>query len=256
MQFAESNGYITDEQYGGRKHRMAQSAVLNKIAYYNISHQTLTGCAFMDDDARACYDRILSSLSSAGCRRWGLSHDITKFTNTFLENQQYHVRSAYGISEASYTYSKDDPIQGSGQGVSWAGPRWTCTSNTICEVMKTTNTGMKFVDPTGEIEINKTSDLFVDDTAKGVSSNNIQDGRSSLEHLQDDEQKHAFYCILQDICLHYINVFSTFIFLSSKVQNSYILLLQNLQVNYTFNRNMVATLKVLNDWNLIRLIKR
>ena len=61
MQFAESNGYITDEQYGGRKHRMAQSAVLNKIAYYNISHQTLTGCAFMDDDARACYDRIVST---------------------------------------------------------------------------------------------------------------------------------------------------------------------------------------------------
>ena len=54
MQHAEKNNLITDEQYGGRKGRMAQSAVLNKIAYYNISHQTLTSCAFMDNDARAC----------------------------------------------------------------------------------------------------------------------------------------------------------------------------------------------------------
>ena len=29
MRFAEDNNYITDEQYGGRQQRMAQSAVLN-----------------------------------------------------------------------------------------------------------------------------------------------------------------------------------------------------------------------------------
>lgn len=51
---------------------------------------------------------------------------------------------------------------------------------------------MKFEDPKGEITVEKTSDLFVDDTATGVSENNIQDGRSALEHLQDDEQKHAY----------------------------------------------------------------
>ena len=114
MQFTERHGYITDEQYGSRKHRMAQSAVLNKIAYYKISHQS----AFMDDDARACYDHIVISLSSAECQRWGLSHEITKFTNTFLETQQYHVRSAYGVSPESYTFTQAEPIQGYGQGVS------------------------------------------------------------------------------------------------------------------------------------------
>ena len=76
---AEDNDLITDQQYGGRQGRMVQSAVLNKIAYYNISHQSLTSCAFMDNDARACYDRIVTSLSSAECRRWGISHNMASF---------------------------------------------------------------------------------------------------------------------------------------------------------------------------------
>ena len=54
------------------------------------------------------------------------------------------------------------------------------------------NTGMLFTDPTEAIEVRKTSDLFVDDTATGVSENQINDGRSALDHLQEDEQRHAF----------------------------------------------------------------
>ena len=116
MRFAEENNLITDEQYGGRKNRMAQTAVLNKISYYNISHQTFTSCAFMDDDARACYNRIVTSLSSAECRQWGISHNIATFTNKFIETQQFYIRTAYGISQNSYSFDINNPIQGPGQG--------------------------------------------------------------------------------------------------------------------------------------------
>jgi len=43
---------------------------------------------------------------------------------------------------------------------------------------------MIFIDPTGEINVHKTADLFVDDTATGVTSNNIHDGKTALDHLQ------------------------------------------------------------------------
>ena len=73
IRYTEENNLISDEQYGGRKNRRAQSDVLNKLCYYNISHETLQSCAFMDDNARACYDRIVTSLSSLECQKWGLS---------------------------------------------------------------------------------------------------------------------------------------------------------------------------------------
>ena len=125
-----------DEQYGGRNGRMAQSVVLNKQLCYNISHQTLTMCAFMDDGARACYDRIVTCMSSFECCKWGIDHSVAEFTNNFIESQKFHIRSAFGISKESYTPSQEKPTQGSGQGISWSGPRWTCTSNSISRVMQ------------------------------------------------------------------------------------------------------------------------
>ena len=213
IHYAEQNNLITDEQYGGRQNRMAQSVVLNKICYYNLSHQTLTRCAFMDDDARACYDRIITSLSSVECRRWGMSYKVASFTNNFIESQQYHIRSAYGISHNYYKFNPSSPTQGSGQGLSWAGPRWTNTGSNISDVMAKSNTGMTFSDPTGTISVNKRGDFFVDDTATGVSENNIHDGKTVLQHLEKDEQKHALllfatgHMLALYKCLFYYSVF-------------------------------------------------
>ena len=69
MKTAEKENLITEEQYGGRRKKQAQSAVLNKILYHNISRQMLVTSAFTDDDARACYDRIITSLSGLEGRK-------------------------------------------------------------------------------------------------------------------------------------------------------------------------------------------
>ena len=79
--------------------------------------------------------------------------------------------------------------------------------------MEKTNTGMKFVDPTGELIVKKRGVFFIDDTATGVSANNIHDGNSVLHHLQKDEQKHAFllsaagHILALYKCLFYLSVF-------------------------------------------------
>ena len=130
MRPAEKENLTTEEQYGGRSKLLAQSAVLNKILYHNIARQMLMSSAFMDDDARACYDRIVTSLSGLEGRKWGASHQLSAFTTKFLESQEISIRTGHGISEATYTYDEHNPIQGSGQGIGWAGPRWLNSSDT------------------------------------------------------------------------------------------------------------------------------
>ena len=51
MTSIETNHLITDDQYGGRKGRQAQSAVLNKILYFNLQHQLVESAIFIDKDA-------------------------------------------------------------------------------------------------------------------------------------------------------------------------------------------------------------
>lgn len=133
-----------------------------------------------------------------------MPYNVSQFTNNFLENQDYHIRTAFGISQDSYRFDPDNPIQGSGQGVSPADLRWTNTSNTICEIMKTACTEMKFEDPTGQIIVEKNADLFVDDTATGVTKSNINDDKSALHHLQCDGQKRA---ILLFATSHFLALF-------------------------------------------------
>ena len=191
MQHAEKHGQITDDQYGGRKQRQATSIILNKSLYYDISKQSLTTAAYMDDDAKACYDRIIPSLASVEVQKWGISKKAAALTRNIVEKQQFRVKTAHGASDGTYSYSIDDQTYGMGQGLGWSGAIWMATSDTICKILEREGTGMRFVSPDRSIIITKNGDLFVDDTALGVTAGNIGDGRTVLEHLQKDEQKHA-----------------------------------------------------------------
>lgn len=192
MKNAESKNLITDEQYGGRPRRQAQSAVINKVLYYNLSHQMLMPAAFMNDDARACYDRIVTPLSSLECRKWGAPFRLAQFTNNFIESQTYALQTGHGISEGTYTYNEQDPTQGSGQGIGWTGPRWLSSSDSCSRIMSKANPGMLFTDPSYSVKVRKQGDYFIDDTATGVTLNILkQDQRNIFDQLQCIEQLHS-----------------------------------------------------------------
>ena len=192
VKVAEKHNAITDEQYGGRKGRRAQSVVLNKILYYAISHQKRMDAAFLDNDAKACYDRIVPSLAGIETRKWGLSKKTVDITRSIIENQQFKVKTAHGVSGTSYQYSNDDQLYGVGQGLGWSGAIWMATSNTICDVLKAKCAGMRFISPNKQIIVHKMGDLFVDDTALGVTSNCVPSYRTVCEQLTLDAQRHSF----------------------------------------------------------------
>ena len=208
MSNAEKYDLITSQQHGGRRNKQAQSAIINKLLYYNITHQRLMEAAFMDDDARNCYDRILTALSSVEMRSWGQSYEEAEFSVEFLHQQQYHIRTKLGITKDYYTYSREDPTFGSGQGIGWAGVKFTRTSDTICKVMQKTCKGMLFTDPEECIKVEKNANLFVDDTALGVTKNQCGD-KNALQQLILDQQKHAFllfasgHKLALDKCMYY-----------------------------------------------------
>ena len=159
MSAAEKSNLITEEQYGGRRKKQSQSAVINKILYHNISRQMLLTSAYMDDDARVCYDRILTSLSGLEGRKWGASYKLSTFTTRFIESQEFAIRTGHGVSEAVYKYDDDNRIQGSGQGIGWAGPRWLCSGDTCSRILSKTGTGMHFHDPSYSLKIKKNMEI-------------------------------------------------------------------------------------------------
>jgi len=79
---------MTDDQYGGRKHRQAQSAVLNKIMYYDINRMSVTHAQYDDIGMKSNYDRELPRLVSAEARiKLGLHKKDADFLVNFTEHQ-------------------------------------------------------------------------------------------------------------------------------------------------------------------------
>ena len=62
----------------------------------------MDACVF-DNDASACYDRIIPSIAMIKSRRAGMSTPATQTLLTLLQRMQYYVRTAYGISHIAFS---------------------------------------------------------------------------------------------------------------------------------------------------------
>jgi len=129
MRHAEKTNNLSDDQYGGRKHRQAQSAVLNKVLYYDINRMQMKEAQYDDIDMKSNYDRELVRLVSAEARiKLGLNAHDANFMVDFVENQKFHVKTAFGISEENYSYNASNKMYGLGQGIAWSGPGWLAST--------------------------------------------------------------------------------------------------------------------------------
>ena len=213
LAYAESRNLITNSQYGGRRYRQAQSAVLNTVLYYDINYQTTTEYTSNDDDMRANFDREISVYAGCESRKIGMSYQSAKYMVDVTRLQKFYIKTSMGISDDYYKYTENQPIWGLGQGIGWAGSCWQVTASTIDICMKKSATGMKFTCPWNENTIEKIMDFFVDDTKKGC--NTTKEGRTIMQQTQYNMQKHANYisstggALALDKC-HFYHVTFTF----------------------------------------------
>ena len=193
MRLAETTNNMSNDQYGGRKHRQAQSAVLNKILYYDINRMQMKEAQYDDIDMKSNYDRELVRLVSAEARiKLGLHKCDANFMIDFVESQKFHVKTAFGISEDNYSYNERHRLYGLGQGIAWSGPGWLLSSDTIAKCKDKTCTGMVYRSPISDLKVEKKQDMFVDDTGCGCNEGN-GDTRDIMEQAQENCQHHSNY---------------------------------------------------------------
>ena len=122
----------------------------------------MNACMF-DNDATACYDRIIPSMAMIKCQRAGLNRNAANVVLQFLQKTHYHVRTAYGISTKTFS-NFIDYILGLMQGTGVARPGWAVTSSIMLDQMETTH-GAHFHSPREEQKNIRTGEAFVDDSS-------------------------------------------------------------------------------------------
>ena len=186
---AEKDNEITDSQYGGRANRQAQSAVLNKVLIFDLARHLAKPMISVDEDLKANYDRELAPLGALEDRYFGLTHEHGQFLVQTTQQQQFFVKTSFGVSDNSYSYSPENKIWGLGQGIAWAGARWLLTSSLIDRIMTDECNGLKYRSPDGRVEVEKLTDMFVDDLNQYC--NNPAKGKTLVSQVQHNVQLHS-----------------------------------------------------------------
>jgi hypothetical protein len=104
MANAEKRQLLHPHQYGSRKGKMCISTVLIKRISYDHIRQTRTDAIMFDNDASACYDRIIPSFLAAmmSCRA-GMTWNGSYVLIRLQLNMEYHVRTAYGVASVAFS---------------------------------------------------------------------------------------------------------------------------------------------------------
>jgi hypothetical protein len=112
----ETPGIISEHQYG-RSHQMCLTPVLNKLLTVQLLIQKKTNRIVLDNDAKGCYDRIVSGIALAALRRIGYSKNSVRMLGLLWAQLEHHVATGFGVSAASYKITMDKLLYGIGQGI-------------------------------------------------------------------------------------------------------------------------------------------
>ena len=197
----EATGSLHSEQWGSRKGRSATDAAGMKYFAYGLSRLTATDLGTLDNDAKACYDRIVIRLGTMRSRMLGMPQGSCEMVAKLGESAQYHVKTALRVSPTYYTSTPDNPLHGNGQGRRDSPAVWTEISTMGLDLMKGHGRGMRFRHPTADENIDVAMIAYVDD--KTVWCNQFDDQIKArglpqqpgngllLEHLRESGQRWA-----------------------------------------------------------------
>ena len=122
-------------QTGGRKHISAiETAIINEliIEYHIITRQPLYT---HQDDAVACYDRIVINNVILSSRKYLIPNNVCKVINLAPKKMVYKTQSQSHTSKRSHSHTNDLPFHGGGQGSCNRGTLWNFISIPLMEVI-------------------------------------------------------------------------------------------------------------------------
>jgi hypothetical protein len=164
-----NKGIISDHQYD-RSHDTCMTPVLNKLLTVQLLIQKRNEGIVFDNDAKGCYDRIISGVELASLRRLGYSKESVKLLGLLWAQMEHHVCTGFGVSDKTYGSTTEKLLYGIGQGSCTSPILWALINQLILAVLGEKFTCIRLVAIDGEEEHIRPGDSFVDDTTTGSTN--------------------------------------------------------------------------------------
>jgi hypothetical protein len=119
---------ISEHQYG-RAHKTCMAPVLNKLLTVQLLIQKQKAGIVFDNDAKGCYDIIISIIALVAIRIIGYSkNSVNLLGRLWAELEHHNICTGYGVLDKTYKSAIDKLLYGIGQG--------SCASPIIWALLK------------------------------------------------------------------------------------------------------------------------
>jgi hypothetical protein len=94
----DHEGIISQHQYG-RAHKTCMTSVINKLLKIQILIEKKVEGIVFNNDAKGCYDRIISGIAIACLKRIGYSSNSVRMLGFLWAQLEHHIATGYGVSD-------------------------------------------------------------------------------------------------------------------------------------------------------------
>ena len=104
---------------------------------------TKTDGVTFDNDAKACYNRIILALTNLRSQQLGMPKSACHMHAELLRKASYGIKTGAGISDQAYSPTAAHPLYGEGKGTRWAPSAWVIISTIIMALMSQKTDGIQ-----------------------------------------------------------------------------------------------------------------
>ncbi|KAI2488890.1 hypothetical protein MHU86_25944 [Fragilaria crotonensis] len=157
-------------QFGSVPRKTTMDPIMLTQLTSDLSRILKINMARFDNDASACYDRIIVAFGMLAARRCGMPENAIHTHSSALQLMRYAVKTVYGVSVDTYQGSESEPLFGTGQGSGASPAVWLSLVVLLLNTLdKLVPDRITFESPTRHMHHSRLVDAFVDDTYLGVN---------------------------------------------------------------------------------------
>ena len=177
---------LHDSQHGSIPRRTDMDPVMLTQLTTDLCRILKHDIARFDNDASACYDRIIVALAMLAARRCGMPKNAIRLHADALRFMKYTtIKTIYGVSESNYQGTIFEPLFGTGQGSGASPSAWLSLVVLLLQTLdRIIPHRINFEPISGARPHARIADAFVDDTNVGFTSSDESTYEELVSRLQ------------------------------------------------------------------------
>jgi hypothetical protein len=159
-----------------------------------------------ENEAKGCYDRIISRIALLSIQRLGYSKNSVKILGKLCEQLEHHTRTGFGVSDILYSSTVEKLLYGIGQGICSSPIMWALLNQLILTALEEKYECITVVSVDKSTISTRPGESFLDDTKTGTADDNVTKDPVPIDEKELTSDEEAMVKGMEDIIQFFLDL--------------------------------------------------